>query len=231
MSNQSLIRLLGAGVLLVLFLAGYGFWYAVVSKESADAGVLSAKIAEQNDAATKSAQAKTELTLLVTQGATIDQYFVQTNDLVPFLEQLQSLGKYLGSNVQVASVSAAAGSPYGQLNLSLSISGTFDSVVKTIGAIEYEPYNVSISSLTLNTSPNPDPNATTSPQWSASTVFTIGAETGSSTTPITLPVIAHPAVATSTVSASVATSTISKTPVATSTSTPVAPTSTPKVAP
>jgi hypothetical protein len=181
MSNKSIIRLLGAAVLLVLVLAGYGFWYAIVSTESEQAGVLSAKIAEQNNAATKSAQAKSELTLLTSQGATIDQYFVQTNNLVPFLEQLQSLGKFLGSNVQVASVSAEPGSPYGQLNLSLGITGSFDAVVRAIGAIEYEPYNVSISSLSLNTSPNPDPNASTSPQWNVAAVFVIGAQTGATT--------------------------------------------------
>ncbi len=206
MSNKSMIRLLGAIVLLVLVLVGYGFWYAAVSRESEQAGVLEAKIAEQNDIAAKSVQAKTELTLLTTQGATIDQYFVQTNDLVPFLEQIQSLGKFLGTSVQVASVSAVPGSPYGHLNLSLSISGSFDSVVRTVGALEYQPYGVSINTLTLSTSANPNASATTSPQWNATTMLTIGAQTGSTSSAATTTTSAP--IPTTTTSSTTATTTL-----------------------
>ena len=216
MSNKALIRLIGSVILLVLIVIGYGFWYSIVTAESVQAGSLLTKIADQTDATAKIAQAKSQLIQLSTQEATVDQYFVETNDLVPFLEQLQASGKFLGTNVQVASVSAAPGDPYGNLSLSLSITGSFDAVVRTIGSIEYEPFNIKITSLSLNTSSALGTATTSSPQWTANASFSVGAKTGgvmatttstaNAGTPITAaaisaPVLTNAPIATSTITA------------------------------
>jgi Tfp pilus assembly protein PilO len=185
MKKSSLISLIGSLVVFVVVLAGYWFCYSVVTAKSVQASELAAQIATQNSAAAQLIQAKSELSGLATQESTINQYFVQTNNVVPFLEQLQSLGNYLGANVQVVSVSAVPGTPYGTLDLSLSITGSFSSVEKTLGAIEYEPYNISISTLSL-TDTLPAGSASSTPEWSAAAQFTVGAQTGStasSTTP------------------------------------------------
>jgi hypothetical protein len=86
---------------------------------------------------------------------------------------LQSTGTYLKSNVQVVSVSATPGTPTGVLDLSLKIDGTFDSVARTLGAIEYGPYDITITSLTFDTNPS-SVTATTEPQWSAAATYTVG---------------------------------------------------------
>ena len=138
--KKQFIPLIGALILLVVVITAYGFWYSVVTAESAQADALAAQIETQSDATAKLAQAKSETAQLSSQEATIDQYFVATNDVVPFLTQLQSTGKFLGANVQVESVAANPATPYGQLNLALSITGTFDAVARTIGSIEYGPY-------------------------------------------------------------------------------------------
>ena len=82
----------------------------------------------------------------------------------------------------MVSVAAAPASPYGHLNLSVSITGTFDAVSKTVGAIEYQPYNTSLTSLSLSTTANPGDTGTTTattsqPVWNAAVVFSVGAIT------------------------------------------------------
>ena len=179
------IQLIFSVVILLLVIGGYVFWYSIVTAKSAEASTLQSQITTQSNTATQTAQAKVELAQLTSQEATINQYFVQTNNVVPFLEQLQSIGKFLGADVQVASVSAVPGTPYGHLDLSLSITGSFDAVSRTVGAIEYEPYDTTITSFALTVTSNAGGTGSTSPQWTAATEFSIGAQTGtsSSTTP------------------------------------------------
>jgi hypothetical protein len=177
MTNTSLIRLISALVLLLLVGAAYGFWYSVVTAESMQASTIAAKIAQQNDATAKAAEASAEIAQLSGQQASVDQYFVDASNLVPFLEQLQSTGKFLGADVQVASVSATPGKPYGHIDLSLSITGSFGSVMRTVGTIEYESYDVTTKSLSVTTSTAPGAAASSSPEWIASGIFSIGAKT------------------------------------------------------
>jgi hypothetical protein len=103
------------------------------------------------------------------------QHFVSASDIVPFLSSLESTGKALGSTVSVVSVgSDTSKTKVGHLNLSLSITGPFDSVIRTLGAFEYSPYDIVLTNLTLN-------NASAS-SWTAAAAFSVG--TGvSSTTP------------------------------------------------
>jgi hypothetical protein len=181
MSNKSLIHLISAFVLLAVTLGAYSFWYSIVTAESVKASTLSTEITQQNDAKAKAAAASLEIAQLSGQRATIDQYFVDASNLVPFLEQLQSTGKFLGTDVQVASVSATPGNPYGKIDLSLSVTGNFESVMRTIGTIEYEPYEVTAKSLSI-TSTMPGGVASSSPEWTATGVFSVGAKTTGSNT-------------------------------------------------
>ena len=181
MNNKVLIRLIASIVLLIVVVSAYAFWYSVVTAESTAAGDLAAKIIQQSNATSKIAEAKSEIVQLNSQDATMSQYFVETNDLVPFLEQLQSIGKFLGTKVLVESVSATPGTPYGALTLSVSVIGSFDAVLRTIGSIEYEPFNITISSLSFTSPTSLGGTSSSSPQWTGNAVFSIGAKTGGHT--------------------------------------------------
>ena len=176
-------------MILVITLGAYGYVYAKVSARSTEASSLAQQIKNQNDAAVKATIAKTRLAELSTQQAAITQYFVSTSDVVPFIEKLQAIGKFIGADVQVASVAAAPASPYGHLNLSVSITGTFDAVSRMLGAIEYQPYNTSISSVTISTTQNQTTVSTTTTAtmtlWNASVVFAVGAITTTATSTAT----------------------------------------------
>ena len=181
MIHKASVHFMWALFLLVITLGAYGYVYNRVSARSVQANTLSQQIKNQNDATVKAALAQTELTQLSTQQAAITQYFISTSDVVPFIEKIQAIGKFLGADVQVVSVAAAPASPYGHLNLSVSITGTFNAVAKTVGAIEYQPYNTSITSLSLSTT-NPANTGTTTATstlltWNAAVVFSVGAIT------------------------------------------------------
>ncbi len=180
MKKSLLMSLVGSLIAFLLVLGAYWLSYSMVTAKSIEASKLATQIDTEKSATAELTQAKSELAGLTSQKATINQYFVQTNNIVPFLEQLQLLGSSLGATVQVASVSASQGSPYGTLTLSLSISGNFNAVAKTLGAIEYEPYNISITSLSFTHTPNIG-SASSTPQWSAVAEFIVGAETGTAT--------------------------------------------------
>jgi Tfp pilus assembly protein PilO len=189
MNRGPVIGLICSLVVLVFVSVGYGFWYSLLSEKSAEVSSITEKITEQNNATTQIEQAKAELSQLSSQEATVDQYFVATNDVVPFLEQIQSIGTFLGAKVEVVSVSAVSGNPYGQLNLSLSISGPFDAVARTLGSIEYGPYDSSITSLSLSTSATPgDTPSTSAAVWNAAATFTVGAQTGNTQSASSQPV-------------------------------------------
>ena len=187
MKKNTLIYFIGACIVLVATIAGYGFWYSLIASESQQVRTIAGKIVEQNQSASRASHAKSELSNLATQQSTIDQYFVAPQDVVPFLEQIQSIGKFLGAKVDVVSVSAEPGTPFGQLMLSLNITGSFDSVSRTIGAVEYEPYDTVIKSLNLEQVQLPGDTATSTGHWSAAAVFAVGAQTGTSTTPTPSP--------------------------------------------
>ena len=198
MSRAPLFQFIGAIILLLVVVALNVFWYNVVSGESAQVATLAGQIKAKNDDSTRAVQAKSELASLTTDQAAVQQYFVSTTDVVPFLEQLQTAGSFLGSKVQIASVSATPGTPYGQLSLSLSIAGSFNAVMRTLGSIEYGPYDTTINTLTFDAPPTA--TSSSSPQWVANAIFSVGTE-------VIAPVAAPASVASSTVATSTASTT------------------------
>jgi hypothetical protein len=200
--------LLAIAVLIIAFSA-YGIWYTTVSKKSAQAASLAVEIQTKHQDSERIKAAKDELQKIAAEESLVNGYFVSTNDVVPFLETLQKTGKNLGSTVEVVSVSADPGKPHAHLNLSLSITGTFDSVERTLGALEYSPYDASLQSLTFDT---PQTGAGKAAQWTAAATFFIGT-TNSPQTPVVAPTpAANASTATSTPAAPKATSTSTTTP-------------------
>jgi len=171
-----LIRLGAAALIFIIAVVGYGVWYAMVEGQSAAATDLANQIAQKRTDTSRAAIAKTQLTSLAADQATINQYFVSTDGVVPFLEGLQQTGTYFGANLQVVSVSAVPGKPYGHLDLSIKIVGPFNAVMRTIGAIEYEPYNTAIKGVTFNT--DQQASTATTPTWTATMTVSVGTETG-----------------------------------------------------
>jgi hypothetical protein len=158
---------LGALILFLIALSAYGAWYAAVGRVSATAVSLASEIETKKQSGARVEEAKQELERAMTDAASIKGYFVDTNDVVPFLESLQAIGQRLGTNVTVESVSAQPAKPHTVLQLALKITGTFSNVEKTLGAIEYQAHDTTVTGVTFDT-------AGGSSQWTAAVTVRIG---------------------------------------------------------
>lgn len=147
----------------------YGAWYAAIGRESASALSLQSQIQTKTEIAASAQTARSQLTKALSDQASITGYFVSTNNIVPYLSTLQSTGAKYGTKVEVVSVTSQPAQPHTLLQLSLRITGPFDSVERTLGAIEYEPYDTTITNVTLDT-----PGGAGTRQWTAAVTMNVG---------------------------------------------------------
>src|SRR3989344_896925 len=150
MKRSSFTDLMFALVLTAAALSAYFYWYAALSKASATVADLASRIAEKSEDASRIAAAKSILAALSSEEAAIRGYFVSTEDVVPFLEELEATGKAFGADVSVASVSADSAADRSHILVAVKVGGTFDAVLRAVGAIEYGPHDIIITNLSLD---------------------------------------------------------------------------------
>lgn len=144
-----LLHILIACSVLVAVFVGQGFWYSVIAKKSSAVAVLQSKINEKSEATSRIASSRAELAKIADDEVTVRSYFVSENDIVSFIDDLQKNGLSQGTLVKVLSVSADGTNARPTLSLAVTVTGTFDAVMRTIGSIEYAPYDLSISKLSV----------------------------------------------------------------------------------
>lgn len=166
--KNSYAQLAIALVLLLAVFGAYGMWYHELSSVSDDVGTLTSEVALKNLDAAQAASAEKELTKLSTEEGAIEGYFVPSSDVVSFLEDTEGIGTATGAKVSVVSVNANP-TPRPHLDLSLKIVGSFDAVLRTVGAIEYGPQDVRTSTLTLDSVPDDK-----APTWTATMAVKVG---------------------------------------------------------
>jgi len=171
MSRASLNLGIASAVFLIL-LAGYGVWYASVRNLSAESASLADQIAAKEADASRAAAARRALGSIQDDQVALASHFVSAGNVVSYLEELGKSGQALGAKVSVGSVSAEE-EPHAHLALSVSIKGTFDAVMRTLGAIEYGPIDAEVSNATVSLVPG---DADTASSWSASVTMSVGME-------------------------------------------------------
>lgn len=171
MKTRTLIQLIVAGLLFLGAVGAYLAWYATVGKLSASADALSVQIQEKGQDSARIRSAKEALESLVADEEAMRAYLVQQANIVSFLSAIEDTGTGLGSSVEVVSVSAESKGETNSILLSLKITGSFDAVLRTIGAIEYGPYDSSVESVTLDTVAGE-----TAGVWTAAASFSIGTQ-------------------------------------------------------
>ncbi len=172
MNRPLLLHALVALALLVIALSAVvGTSIVLVSTEK-EADRLAAQIEEKQAEMLRVAAAKAALPLLVEAEGKLAKHSLQTSDIVPFLEELERLGRVQGADVEVLSVTGGQGNPAQRFSLSLKVSGSYDAVARTIGRIEYGPYDTQLTTLTIDSGfAEGSKNRT----WTAAAVFSIGA--------------------------------------------------------
>lgn len=126
---------------------GYWYWYTVIADKSLEAMILQSQINAKSGAISRITTAKTVFSQIASDEAAVKNYFVPETGIVSFIDVLEGRGRLLGTEVKVLSVSAGGDSAHPTLELALSVKGSFDAVMRTVGSIEYAPYAISISSL------------------------------------------------------------------------------------
>lgn len=166
--NRSAFTQFGLALLFAL-LAGllYGWWYVQVTTEIAQSEALAAEAQMLGEEFSRSALARTELAALAVDEAFVAGRFLPVPEIVEFLEELETTGRSFGAQVSVVSVADAT--TKGRLSVALSIAGSFDAVMRTIGAVEYGRYASVVRNLTLDTAGEGE--------WSASMTMEVEAAT------------------------------------------------------
>jgi len=158
----------------------YVWWYSTVQAASSQASSLLTQISNETQTKDRVAQARQALADLESQEQAVNNYFVGQSDVVPFIEKLTGIGTSLGTTVAVSSVAANSDSDTPTLTMILTVTGSFDHVMRTVGAIENAPYDLTITSLTLN--------STGKNSWNASLGIVVGSGSPpATTTPATSP--------------------------------------------
>ena len=151
-------------VIAALAVGGHVFWYNIILAKSAEVSNLQGEIGQASQVVTRIASDRALLEQASSSQSEVQNYFVSNNNIVPFINSLQNTGSSLGSTVTVLSVSST-GRGQTSIALALTITGSFDAVMRTVGAIEYAPYAITMTSLTMQKSPNTG--------WTASVNFSV----------------------------------------------------------
>ncbi|MCX6788012.1 MAG: hypothetical protein NT108_02510 [Candidatus Kaiserbacteria bacterium] len=148
--RSSFLHLIFALGICAVVLIGYGFWYATIADMSASATVLQGQIDAKTQAVSRMATTRAALAEISDDEKVLQSYFVPETGVVAFIDTLEGYGRAVGSTtVEVLSVSTGGALVRPTLTFSLSITGSFDAVMRTVGAIEYAPYAISIADLSV----------------------------------------------------------------------------------
>jgi hypothetical protein len=166
MKRTPLIDLVCAFVLLLVVALAYSYWYGSVSKRSAEASQLTQEISALGEVGGRAGMVRRSLDELAHHETQVYRHLIGNSTIVAFLEEVEATGDHLGADVEVESVGTGK---TGQLQMSARITGSFDSVMRTLGAIEYQAYDTTLTTLTLNSS-----ETASSTVWIANASFTVG---------------------------------------------------------
>ena len=170
--NKNLIPLVTALVILAGTLVLYVGWLYSVSQVSASIRTTEEEIVKATQESLQGTRTREALLALSANVELIRGYFVEKESLVSFLEALGKTGTALGSTLEIMSVSDskdAQGNP--RIVVALKIQGSFDAVLRTVGALEQGPYDSKVESMhvecrQLETAGEP---------WTASVTLSVGA--------------------------------------------------------
>ncbi|MHB0865579.1 MAG: hypothetical protein ACYC1Y_01610 [Minisyncoccota bacterium] len=147
--KMPLIHFLLALAVFAAVLFGYGVWYTVVSNKSGEVADLQNQIVAASENMSRIASTRAAFAEIAGDEAKVQNYFVSESGVVAFINNLEALGAAQKATVSVLSVSTGGSSSRPVLLLSITIKGTFDAVMRTVGVIEYAPYNLSVSTLSI----------------------------------------------------------------------------------
>lgn len=147
--RSSIMYAVIAFALCIGVLIAYGMWYTVIEAKSTAVVNLQNQIDTKRETASRTASARAALSEIAGDEAAVRSYFVPETGVVAFINDLEARGNFQKAVVSVLSVAKEGTSARPTFMFTISIKGAFDAVMRTIGTIEYAPYALSLSTLSL----------------------------------------------------------------------------------
>ena len=133
----------------ILAAGGFHSLYKTISERSLAVVQLQNKITVESENAKRIAAARTALVEIATEEERVQHYFVPETEIVSFTKTLESRGEALTAVVTARSVSVDQSLPRHVLVFELSVEGTFEAVMRTLGSMEYSPYALSVENFSI----------------------------------------------------------------------------------
>lgn len=148
MKSKELTMLVIMSVLAVGALGAYWFAFSSLTRLQTENTTLSDSVSAIRTASARAIRARDERTTLETDEAVIVQHVVHTDDVVSFLNYVETSGDVYGAVVEVLSVSEAPDNT--TVALAVQITGSFSSVMHTLGSLEYGRYPLQARTVTVD---------------------------------------------------------------------------------
>lgn len=148
--KSPLTHFASALALLFLSIAGYIAWYSTVAAKSSEATRLERQITAASENVRTIASVRTAFAEMAGDETKVRSYFVPEESVVSFINDLEARSLAQKTTLRVLSVSTGGTPERPVLLLSLSVEGTFDAAMRTVGAIEYAPYAISVSAFSVD---------------------------------------------------------------------------------
>lgn len=130
----------------LLAIGGVGYWYYTIT-------TLSVRLAEaERELRTQGVRAPhmaTDSDRLALEEAAVGQYFVNEDNVPGFINALEARVRAQGATISIASVSRSGTATEPALALALTVTGSFEQVMRTVGSIEYIPYATKLTSVNV----------------------------------------------------------------------------------
>ena len=166
MIKGPLTHLAIAAGIFILALGSYIAWYTYVGNTESKAGLLFSEIERVRVESIRSLELESVLASIAEDETAINSRFIVVKDIALFLEELEATGRGLGASIEVVSV-ADKPTPEGRILITLRMTGSYASILRTIGAIEYGPRDTRLENLSLSATEAVD-------SWVATAGFTVG---------------------------------------------------------
>lgn len=147
--RSTLSHLSVALILCVSSVVAYSTWYATLSAKNSMVAELERDIRSKTETASRIFTTRTTLANVANSEAIVRNYFVQETGVVSFIDALEERGRDQGTAVKVLSVSTDGAPEQLALILSITVEGTFEAMMRTVGAIEHLPYALSVTALSI----------------------------------------------------------------------------------
>jgi len=146
-----------AFVVLAVLVGGYVYFLSETRHLQDRIQELTVEIAQKTGEYEEEGSMRDLLKETEVQEATLATHFVDPSDIVSFLEHLEGVGSGLGVFVTIVSVTDPDAT--GAVTVSLSLEGSFDAVMRTVGLIEHDVRATAVRTLALDVGENGSWNA------------------------------------------------------------------------